>query len=154
MSRPLILESLEPNLIPRCSSSEKQVLVAVVVVTISMCALVYGAAKESKKPVVTVASLVSQGRPRTNVRVGARVAEIPFDYKTSPKLELNFSVRDQADERGEHLVLVTYYGPLPETLKSGRDVIIEGNFENNRFLALVLQTQCPSKYEPPKVPNK
>jgi cytochrome c-type biogenesis protein CcmE len=128
-------------------------LVAVVVVTISLCALVYGAAKESKKPVVTVSSLIQEARPRTNVRVGARVADLPFDYKTTPKLELKFSVRDQSDPSGEHLVGVTYEGPLPETLKAGRDVIIEGNFENNQFQALVLQTQCPSKYEPPKVPG-
>lgn len=128
-------------------------LVAVIVVTVSLCALVYGAAKESKKPVVTIATLTQEGRARTNVRVGARVADLPFDYKTTPKLELNFKVRDQADEAGEHLVGVTYNGPLPETLKSGRDVILEGNFEGDHFLALVLQTQCPSKYEPPKVPT-
>ena len=129
-------------------------LVAVIVVTVSLSALVYGAAKESKKPVVTVASLLQEGRVRKNVRVGARVADLPFDYKTTPKLLLNFSVRDQLDLNGEHLVGVTYEGPLPETLKSGRDVILEGNFEENHFLALVLQTQCPSKYEPPKVPGK
>lgn len=127
-------------------------LVAVIVVTLGLTALVYGAAKESKKPVVTIETLTKEGRPRKNVRVGARVADLPFDYKTTPTLELNFKVRDPGDQAGEHLVGVTYNGPLPETLKSGRDVILEGNFDGDRFLALVLQTQCPSKYEPPKVP--
>lgn len=128
-------------------------IVAVSVVTLSLCTLVYGAVKESKKPVVTVSGLVSDARPRTNVRIGARVADIPFDYKTAPTLKLNFSVRDQADVEGKHLVEVTYNGPLPETLKAGRDVIMEGDFNNNHFQALVLQTQCPSKYEPPAIPG-
>jgi cytochrome c-type biogenesis protein CcmE len=130
-----------------------KLLLAVLVVSLSLAALVYAAAKESKKQVMTVLKLIEEKKSRKNIRLGARVADVPFNYQTSPQLQLKFSVRDQLDEKAEHIVPIVYNGPLPETLKAGRDVIVEGNYEEGQFTALVLQTQCPSKYEPPKVPG-
>ena len=127
-------------------------LIASLVVFSALGLLISSAVRESKKQVMTVQRLVSEGNAQKNIRLGARVSDLPFDYKTSPELTLRFSVRDQLDAAGEKLVPVVYNGPLPETLKSGRDVILEGDFDGKEFRALTLQTQCPSKYEPPAIP--
>jgi len=46
---------------------------------------------------------------------------------------------------------VEYAGIRPDTLQPGRDVILEGHYAGGVFQATVLMTQCPSKYEPPKL---
>ena len=43
---------------------------------------------------------------------------------------------------------------MPDTLRPGRDVIMEGSYSPNEgFLATSLSTQCPSKYQPPDPTN-
>lgn len=42
---------------------------------------------------------------------------------------------------------VVYRGVMPPTFQGGRDVLLEGNYDGTKFVATVLMTQCPSKYE-------
>ena len=123
--------------------------VAVGVVSIAVGMLVYTAVRQTAKPVVTVHELVNEHRTRSNVRLGARVAERPISVEQGTVL---FSVHDiSKDLPAEKLISIAYVGALPDTLRSGRDVILEGDFDPSiqRFSARVLQTQCPSKYVPP-----
>jgi cytochrome c-type biogenesis protein CcmE len=60
---------------------------------------------------------------------------------------VHFLVRDIESAGGS--IAVTFLGNMPDTLKPGRDVILQGNFDGEEFHANELLTQCPSKYEPP-----
>lgn len=118
-------------------------------VVIAVGALVSTAVQQTAKPVVTVQELIGEKAARTNVRLGARVADAPIAVE---KGTVRFSVRDiVAEETAESQIQIAYQGALPDTLRSGRDVILEGDFDPgaHRFTARVLQTQCPSKYVPP-----
>ena len=51
-------------------------------------------------------------------------------------------------------VPVIYRGLRPDMFTAGRDVIIDGSFENGTVVASSLLTQCPSKYEAPSPEKK
>ncbi len=122
--------------------------IAVVVVSVSLIVLIYTAVAKTSQAVVTVEELVSEGVSRQNVRLGARVADSEIKYQTEPSFMLQFLVRDIHQE--SRRIPVVYKGVMPDTLKTGRDVILDGNFDGQQFVASSLLTQCPSKYEPPK----
>lgn len=128
----------------------KKLVIAVVVMLGALLLLVRAAANETAKSVVTVAQLVSSGEARTRVRLGGRVTNAEVHYQTQPALKLEFEVQDPP-AGAEHLSVV-YAGVMPDTFQSGRDVILEGDFDGQVFHAQNLMTQCPSKYEP-KVPG-
>ena len=110
--------------------------------------LMYSATSVTAKEIVTVEKLVATHKSERNVRLGARVANREIQYETSPEFLLRFNVRDIASE--EDSIPVVYRGIMPDTLKIGRDVILEGDFVDGQFVATNLMTQCPSKYEPPQ----
>lgn len=124
-------------------------IIAAVVVVGALSVLVYSALETSKREVVTVPLLVERRIEQKNIRLGARVADQEFQYRTEGGFLLRFSVRDPAAPAGT-VIPVVYHGIMPDTLKPGRDVILEGDFDGTQFNAEHLMTQCPSKYEPPK----
>lgn len=133
----------------------KRFFVAGAIIIGATALLIVSAVRESAKAVVTASSLLSQPTARKNVRLGARVADYEIQYTTTPTFELKFAVRDiQAQSTGAKAIPVIYGGIMPETLKIGRDVILEGDFDGSTFHAKSLLTQCPSKYEPPKAPGE
>lgn len=78
-------------------------------------------------------------------KVGGRVVPgtVRYDQRT---LDLSFSVVDIAT--GSTQFPVTYNGPLPDTFKEGRDVVIEGKFTRaGTFEASTVLTKCGSRYE-------
>ena len=134
---------------------QTRTILATLLISGSVIGLIAAAVSQSALPVMTVDQLVhppSAGQP-TNakaIRLGARVADEPIDYKTSdeaPRFRLAFTVRDIV--LPESKMPVVYYGIMPDTLKNGRDVILEGSFDGSTFAATDIKTQCPSKYEPP-----
>jgi cytochrome c-type biogenesis protein CcmE len=78
------------------------------------------------------------------------------DYKLTGKVvdgsvkrqgdELSFEIRDRA---GTASVPVTYTGVVPDPFRDGREVIVDGRLDGNRFVAErdSLVTKCPSKFE-------
>ena len=122
-------------------------LIATLVVCTAVAGLIYSAVSNTAQAVVTVSQLASNGGPRANVRLGARVADAKIDYQTDPHLLVRFLVRDIEDNG--HRFSVEYRNAMPDTLKEGRDVIMEGDFDGQTFHAKSLLTQCPSKYEAP-----
>ena len=121
---------------------------ALAIVALTVAALIYSAVNATAKSVVTVNELRSAGEPRSNIRLGARVAEGAIEQIREPKRAIRFQVRDITGSNAEQ-ISVQYEGIMPDTLKVGRDVILEGNFRDNTFEAKNLVTQCPSKYVPP-----
>ncbi len=119
--------------------------------------LVYSAVQESSKKVLTVAELVEQNLDQSRIRLGAKVSSPDIQIKGGTTKTISFLVKDPA-KTGENdpQIKVVYHGLMPDTLKDTRDVILEGNYvvgvndEMGVFNATTLNTQCPSKYEPPK----
>ncbi len=139
---------------------QKRIIAAAVIVAGTVGLLVASAVSTSALPVLTVDQLVNHKGPAkassaaSAVRLGARVTEAPIDYQTSPtppEFRLSFVVRDIAVPESQ--MKVVYLGIMPDTLKAGRDVILEGTYDGSTFRASEIKTQCPSKYEPP-VPGK
>lgn len=122
-------------------------VIAVIVVVIATTALVLSAVENSAKAVLTVQELVHSSQQRKGIRVGARVTDEEISYQTDPKFLLEFFVRDIA--QGGKSLPVRYEGIMPDTLKAGRDVILEGDYDGTNLVAKQLLTQCPSKYEVP-----
>jgi len=122
---------------------------AIVVVVGALAILIYGAVNATAKSVVTVSELLSKGQSNGSVRLGARVAEGAIAQESEPVRRVSFFVRDISGPEDKR-IKVTYEGFLPDTLKVGRDVILEGTYSSGEFAAKNLVTQCPSKYVPPK----
>lgn len=138
-----------------------RILASIAVVVTALGGLIYAAVGATSASVVTVTELIARGETRRSVQLGARVADKNIEVRTTPDFELRFRVRDivAGETEGEavpigEVVPVLYRGVKPDTLKAGRDVILEGDFVVNpsgqkEFIASDLKTKCPSKYEPP-----
>ena len=78
-------------------------------------------------------------------KVGGRVVpgSVRFDQKT---LDLRFTLVDI--ETGKHPFPVHYQGPLPDTFREGRDVVVEGRYHAGKSIeATNVLTKCGSRYE-------
>jgi len=120
----------------------------VVVFVVVAGVLVYQATKGTSSLVLLPSELLGQAAAESSlarIRVAGKVVE-PVSYQTQPELVLSFSVEDPKNPKG--VVPVTYKGLKPDMFAAGRDVIIDGDYQNGRIEAATLQTQCPSKYEP------
>ena len=62
---------------------------------------------------------------------------------------LRFRIRDV---KGTATVAVLYKGLVPDLFRAGRDIVVDGRFENGVFVAVpgTMVTKCPSKYTPKK----
>jgi cytochrome c-type biogenesis protein CcmE len=121
---------------------------AILVVAVSLGALIFSAIGNTAKAVVTVHELVEDGSDRGPVQLGARVSEnSEIQTTSSPERLVSFKVND-IGQSGKSIE-VRYAGNMPDTLKPGRDVILQGHYKSGTFHATELLTQCPSKYEPP-----
>jgi cytochrome c-type biogenesis protein CcmE len=79
------------------------------------------------------------------VKVGGRVVpgSVHYDQRT---LDLSFTLADI--ESGRAMFPVHYQGPLPDTFKEGRDVVVDGRYQaGGTFQAATLLTKCGSRYE-------
>lgn len=130
----------------------RRIVLGIALVVVAVALLVGSAVTSTAKSVVTVSELISNGTHQHNIRLGARVADVPIDYHSQPEFLLRFAVHDISTNLPQ--LNVVYRGIMPDTLKVGRDVILEGDFSGSEFVASSLLTQCPSKYEPPGFDEK
>ena len=140
----------------------KKFVIAVCVIVLALGALITSATTSTAKSVVTVTELVSTKAQHKDIRLGARLTADEIDYQVEPELKLQFRVHDIISEDDTYekksavaqaSIPVLFEGIMPDTLKPGRDVILEGTYDGERFHATSLLTQCPSKYEPPVAPQ-
>ena len=123
-----------------------------VVVAIAV-ALVFQASQVGTSTVMLPSVLSTQTNSNLQrIRVAGRVAAGEVDYKVEPAIELKFTIEDPGSNQDKHpgTIKVVYPGIKPDMFATGRDVIIDGDFNGGVLLASKLLTQCPSKYEPPK----
>lgn len=86
-------------------------------------------------------------RARYRLRIGGQVADAAVTYTLEPEIKLTFRVQDHG--KPELSVPVVFHDLKPDMFAPGRDVLIDGDFNNGVLEAHTLLTQCPSKYEPP-----
>lgn len=128
---------------------QAKIYIVIFVVVIALGGLIFASTANNSRAVVTVSQLVSENLTQQKVQIGAQVAkDSEIEVVTEPSRQVVFWVRDRESEQPR--LQVVYQGVMPDTLRPGRDVIIQGQYDGQKFKAHQLLTQCPSKYEPPK----
>jgi cytochrome c-type biogenesis protein CcmE len=56
---------------------------------------------------------------------------------------LAFAIKDP---NGPAQIPVVYSGAVPDPFREGREVLVEGELENGRFVGNEMTTKCPSKF--------
>lgn len=119
-------------------------------VTVIVIVLVLQASTSGISTVLLPSDLSAMsGDTRTRLRVAGRVAPASIAYRVEPNFLLEFSIHDPAEDQQSEQVDVVYNGIKPDMFAVGRDVILDGEWAGDVFIASKLMTQCPSKYEPP-----
>lgn len=76
------------------------------------------------------------------VKGWVRRGSIQWDARTNA-LAFELARQDDSDP-----VPVAYHGILPDMFAEGREIVVEGRFEDGGLAARQIMTSCPSKYEP------
>jgi cytochrome c-type biogenesis protein CcmE len=116
--------------------------IAIIVVTLS--ALGYIGAKESKTYYHTVSELstLTSAQRNQRIRVGGDVAAGSIHHMPG---RVDFLLKEE-----NKTLPVSYVGadPLPDTFKDGAQCLVEGHaMPDGRFVAEQVQAKCASKYE-------
>jgi cytochrome c-type biogenesis protein CcmE len=114
--------------------------------------LVVQATSTQTSVVISPSELVinNKGQTLERLRVAGKVSDkLPINYQHEPYAELSFGIENPGLGSAEVLA-VSYRGVRPDMFAVGRDIIMDGDYLEDRFQAATLLTQCPSKYEPPK----
>ena len=117
--------------------------------------LIYTGIRETSNYYLTIEEFLPQKDAFANegIRLAGRVqtGSVQWDPKD---LQLSFMLGPfETQEQPDALpgLRVNYQGILPDMFAEGRDVIVEGKYENGQSLiAKTIMTNCPSKYEPEK----
>ncbi len=126
---------------------QKRILLAIVVSAACLLWLVITLVSSSYRLVFTVEDLLRDRLSREDVQVGAKVAEAPALGAGASPEKFRFTVHGV--DQQNLLLTVVFSGSLPDGLASGRDVLLEGSFDGEKFHANRVLLRCPSKYEPP-----
>lgn len=76
------------------------------------------------------------------IKVAGKMKSGTLKKVSDDPLRYNFGLSD-----GQDSVAISYAGILPDTLRPEGELVVEGVWQNNIFLASKLLTKCPSKYE-------
>lgn len=125
-------------------------LVVGIVIASAVGYLVYGATKNAGVYYLTAKELKGKKNiAGTSVRVNGKVVEGTIEehwekFSTSNRdLVYQFTLN-----KGGESLIVRYQGSLPDTFKSGREVVVEGVYgEDGIFKAEKIMAKCPSKYQ-------
>jgi cytochrome c-type biogenesis protein CcmE len=118
--------------------------VGVGIIVVSLSALAWMGARESKTYYHTVAELSSLDAAALSqrIRVGGDVAAGSIQHLAG---RVDFVIKAEG-----HSLPVSYVGrdPLPDTFKDGAQCLVEGrSMPDGRFVAEAVQAKCASKYE-------
>ena len=123
----------------------KKYIFAVIVVAVAIGVLAYIGTSQFAIYYVTVGEFIEDGESLygQHIRVAGYVADESVSWDTD-NFTLSFTLVD-----GEASLPVVYKGVVPDTFKTGNDVVVEGKSDQQGvFHADKLVTKCPSKYEP------
>ena len=117
--------------------------------------LIYTGIRETSNYYLTIEEFLPQKDAFANegIRLAGRVqtGSVQWDPK-DVRLSFMLGPFEAKEQLDTHPGLrVNYQGILPDMFAEGRDVIVEGKYENGQSLiAKTIMTSCPSKYEPEK----
>lgn len=60
---------------------------------------------------------------------------------------IQFNITDSAQAVGAQEMAVVYKGIVPDTVRAGTQVVVEGHYTNGVFQATTLLAKCPSKFQ-------
>jgi cytochrome c-type biogenesis protein CcmE len=134
------------------SKQHVKLSIGVVVIVTSVAYLIFSGATGSGGTMyfLTVPEVQKQGAALTGepLRVAGKVTDDPIEWDMR-RLSLVFMM-GEAQSR----LSVRYTGVKPDMFQPGVDVIVEGRLDHDGvFVASVLMTSCPSKYQEEKSPT-
>lgn len=114
-------------------------------IAVALGVLIFVAVGRGSVYYYTVSELVAKG-PMPHVRVSGELVEGSVEGLGTTTLK--FVIRDR--DRVEQTIAVAYSGAIPDSFKDQpeTEVVAEGDFvAGDAFVATVLESKCPSKYE-------
>jgi cytochrome c-type biogenesis protein CcmE len=124
-----------------------QLLLGGFLVIIGLLYLIYEATQRSTIYYLTVEEFLDQQERLADegIRIAGIVAKGSI-RSNEASLEVTFVIQGTS---GKALLPVRYKGAVPDMLRDGASVVLEGKYnrETNIFQAVTLMTSCPSKYE-------
>jgi cytochrome c-type biogenesis protein CcmE len=102
----------------------------------------------------TIPELTSDAYEGERVKVKAQVVSMQSQFDPTRFTCVDIPAEGEAGPANPHIIQVIYDGDdVPQGLKMGAHVTMEGRFDATRgaFVATLLQTQCPSRYEGEKL---
>ena len=139
---------------------DKKFIVLLLTAAIIAGALLFRATTQTASAVYMPSQLAQRPENLQRIRVAGKVADLPIEYSLSTSIVLSFSIVDPTKNPHENQAIapqaqarpipVIYRSAKPDMFAAGRDVIIDGSYENGIVQASRLLTQCPSKYEVPE----
>ncbi|HMO01564.1 MAG TPA: cytochrome c maturation protein CcmE [Oligoflexia bacterium] len=147
-------------------ANNKTFVILIVIIGLSMLLAILNTTMKTASIVLRPSELAGYGNIK-RVRVGGKVADKEIVFTTQPQYELKFWIENPSEQieqlykshqkntlqtlekKKYPAIQVIYSGLKPDMFAAGRDVIIDGDYQNGILLAKQLLTQCPSKYEPP-----
>ncbi|GFH62722.1 MAG: cytochrome c-type biogenesis protein, heme chaperon CcmE [Candidatus Desulfovibrio kirbyi] len=126
---------------------EKNTLVYVVALLLFLSGvgyLAYSAFTENSVYFLNVAEAKAVSPDKlTSARLFGSVAERGIEKHG---MGVTFYLQDK--DNAVQVIVVSYTGAVPDTFKPGAEVIVEGGMgAEGRFMARLLMTKCPSKYQ-------
>ena len=126
---------------------KKKFLIGGLIIFLAIGYLAYAGFESSATYYYTVSELTGQGgiADSENVKVNGRVMAGSVEQDTEERI-LTFII---VDVEGEKSLPVVYQGVVPDTFKTGNDVVVEGYLNSaGVFQANNILAKCPSKYVP------
>jgi cytochrome c-type biogenesis protein CcmE len=126
--------------------NRRRFIVGAVVIAAAVSYLVYAGIRTTSMYYFDVDEFLSRreahvGEP-LRVHGWVRSGTMQWDAKTN---DLAFEIARKDDSGATPVV---YQGVLPDMFAEGREVVIEGRWQDGRLAAHQIMTSCPSKYEP------
>ncbi len=125
--------------------SKKSYIIALFLFLAGFGGLIYSGISENTIYFVNVAEALALDPGKlTNARMFGIVEGDNFDDGTG---HITFRLADK--DNTEKVMQIHYHGVLPDTFKTGAEVIVEGAYapETETFNAKTVMTKCPSKYK-------
>lgn len=98
----------------------------------------------------TIPELTSGAYGGERIKVRGHVLNVQSEFKPTRFTAMDIPPEGQTAPADPRVIQVIYEGDdVPQGLKKGAHVTMEGRFDSERgaFIATLLQTQCPSRYQ-------
>lgn len=110
---------------------------------IAICLLCFAGFNEGNVYFLNVAEAKASPDKLAQARLFGLVSPKELDKQAN---SVSFLLSDK--DSAEQTIHVKYSGAIPDTLKAGAEVIVEGSMQpNGSFAAKTIMTKCPSKYQ-------